>query len=152
MNPRTSDPERRPLKLLIATDGSHNALRAVQYAAGLARRGVPLEVALLNVQPPVMSGEVGVVAPIEIAERKRTLAAGHVMEVAREALDAAGVAVTVHETEGDPAEEIARMASELACDGIVVGRRGLGALASLVLGSVSAHVVRLAKVPVTLVH
>ena len=139
------------LKLLVPTDGSENALRAARYVAELARHGLAVEVVLLNVQRPVMSGEVGQVAPIEIAEDKRALAAGAAVAAARAPLEAAKVPVTVHEAIGRAAEEIAAAAEALGCDGIVMGRRGLGAIASLVLGSVSGHVVRLAHVPVTLV-
>jgi len=139
------------LKLLVPTDGSENALRAASYVADLARRGVAIEVVLLNVQRPVMSGEVGQVAPIEIAEDKRALAAGSAVAKARTVLEARKIPVTVHEAIGNAAEEIARAAEELGCDGIVLGHRGLGMLKSLVMGSVSEHVLRLAKVPVTLV-
>lgn len=139
------------LKLLVPTDGSDNAMRAVHYVASLAQRGLPLEVALLNVQRPVMSGEVGQVAPIEITEDRRALAAGAAIAKARSLLDAAKLPVTVHEAIGHAGEEIARAAAELGCDGIVMGHRGLGMLRSLVMGSVSEQVVRLAQVPVTLV-
>jgi nucleotide-binding universal stress UspA family protein len=139
------------LKLLVPTDGSENALRAVRYVADLARRGVALEAVLLNVQRPVMSGEVGQVAPIEIAEDKRAMAAGSAVAKARAVLDPAKVPVTVHEAIGNAAEEIASAADALECDGIVMGHRGLGTLRSLVMGSVSEHVLRLARVPVTLV-
>jgi nucleotide-binding universal stress UspA family protein len=139
------------LRLLVPTDGSDNALRAVRHVASLAQHGAPIEVVLLNVQRPVMSGEVGQVAPIEIAEDKRALAAGTAIAKARAVLDAARLPVTVHEAIGGAAEEIARAADELKCDGIVMGHRGLGMLRSLVMGSVSEHVLRLASVPVTLV-
>jgi nucleotide-binding universal stress UspA family protein len=139
------------LKLLVPTDGSDNALRAVHHVAILAQHGVPIEVVLLNVQRPVMSGEVGQGAPIEIAEDKRALAAGTAIAKARAVLDAAKLPVSVHEAIGAAAAEIARAADELQCDGIVMGHRGLGVLKSLVMGSVSEQVVRLAKVPVTLV-
>lgn len=139
------------LKLLVPTDGSENALRAVRHVADLAHRGVAIEVVLLNVQRPVMSGEVGQVAPIEIAEDKRAIAAGSAVAKARTVLEAERIPVTVHEAIGNAAEEIARAAQELRCDGIVIGHRGQGMLKSLVMGSVSEHVLRLAKVPVTLV-
>ena len=139
------------LKLLVPTDGSENALRAVRYVAELASHGVPIEAALLNVQRPVMSGEVGAVAPIEIAEDARAAAAGSAVGKARVVLDAAKVPVVVHEAIGNAAEEIARAAEALGCHGIVMGHRGIGTLASLVMGSVSEHVVRLDRVPVTLV-
>lgn len=139
------------LKLLIATDGSENSLRAVRHVAKLAGQGIAIEAILCNVQPPVLVGEVGAVAPIEIAKLKRTLAMAAAIDAARGPLEAANVRVSVQEMEGDAAEEIAGCANSLRCDGIVMGRRGLGALASLVLGSVSTKVLRLSQVPVTLV-
>ena len=139
------------LRLLVATDGSDNAARATQHVLALQRRGVEVRAVVCNVQPPVMSGEVGAVAPIAIAERKRSLAAAAATAAARAPLEAAGVPVAVHEASGDPAEEICAAAQAHECDAIVIGRRGLGALASLVLGSVSAQVVRRASIPVVLV-
>ncbi|MGZ5097339.1 MAG: universal stress protein [Usitatibacter sp.] len=140
------------LKLLIATDGSENARRAVQHVVALARRGIAIEAVLCNVQPPVMSGEVGAIAPMEIAECRRTLAAAAAFAAATGPLEDAGVRVGVHEATGNAAEEIAAAADALKCDAIVMGRRGLGSLASLVMGSVSSQVVRRAGVPVTLVN
>ena len=51
----------------------------------------------------------------------------------------------------DAATTIARRADSLQCEGIVMGTRGMGAIANLLLGSVAAKVVHLANVPVTLV-
>lgn len=140
------------LKLLVATDGSENALRAVRHVTDLARRGVAVHAVLCNVQLPVMSGEVGVIAPIEIAERQRTLAAGAAIASAARLLENAGVEVSTHEATGVAADEIVAAAEAHGCDGIVMGSRGHGALASLLLGSVSSQVARKAFVPVTLVN
>jgi nucleotide-binding universal stress UspA family protein len=46
---------------------------------------------------------------------------------------------------GDPTKEILSVASEEQVDMIVMGRRGLGDLAALVLGSVSRRVTQLAE-------
>lgn len=139
------------LKLLIAVDGSESALRAVRHAIELARRGMAIETVLANIQPPVMSGEVGAVAPISAALEARAVASADALGAARIPLDEAHVPTTVHAADGDAAAAIVALAIEFGCDGIVMGRRGLGALASLVLGSVSSKVIRLAHVPVTLV-
>lgn len=139
------------LKLLVATDGSENALRAVRHVADLARRGVAIQVVLFNAQPPVMAWEVGAIAPVEIAERRRTLAAAAAFAGARALLEPAGIAIVEHEAKGDPAHEIVTAAEAHDCDGIVMGRRGFGTLASLVLGSVSSQVARRSRIPVTLV-
>jgi nucleotide-binding universal stress UspA family protein len=64
---------------------------------------------------------------------------------------AAGLACVTHVRIGAPAEVIAAYAAEKGCDAIVMGTRGMGAVAGLVMGSVAQKVVHLASVPVTLV-
>jgi nucleotide-binding universal stress UspA family protein len=48
-------------------------------------------------------------------------------------------------------ETLAALADELGCDHIIMGTRGLGAISSIVLGSVTRKVLHLANVPVTCV-
>ena len=50
-----------------------------------------------------------------------------------------------------PGETIVAFAEDVGADEIVMGTRGLGGLAGLLLGSVATEVISLAKVPVTLV-
>ena len=52
---------------------------------------------------------------------------------------------------GNTGQSIADYATELSCDQIVMGTRGLGRIGSLVLGSVATQLVHLAEAPVTLV-
>ena len=49
-----------------------------------------------------------------------------------------------------PAEAIARTAEELGCGMIVLGTRGLGAMAGLLLGSVAQGVLQRVRIPVIL--
>jgi nucleotide-binding universal stress UspA family protein len=139
------------LKLLIATDGSEDAMRAVRHVAELSRHGVAVEAVVCNVQPPIMSGEVGPVSSAAIVERLHTLAAESAFAEALELLRAASVHAVAHEATGEAAGEIVAAADAHGCHGIVMGRRGLGRFASLVGSSVSSAVVRKAHVPVTLV-
>lgn len=46
---------------------------------------------------------------------------------------------------------VARAARRLGCEAIVMGTRGMGAAANLILGSTATKVVHLTKLPVTLV-
>jgi nucleotide-binding universal stress UspA family protein len=73
------------------------------------------------------------------------------MQPAIDAAKSAGVPLTSETREGSPAEMIVKAAEELNCVGIVMGTRGMGALANLVLGSVATKVVHLTVLPVTLV-
>ncbi|MDP1535845.1 MAG: universal stress protein, partial [Burkholderiales bacterium] len=64
---------------------------------------------------------------------------------------AARVPHETHVVRGPVAETIVRHARSLRCGEIVMGTRGMGDVARLVLGSVATRVVRLSRVPVTLV-
>ena len=52
---------------------------------------------------------------------------------------------------GHLGETIAQRADDLACDLIVMGAHGRGALADLLVGSIATRVIHLARVPVLLV-
>lgn len=67
------------------------------------------------------------------------------------ALAAAGVPHKAKVVIGDAPHEIVEYAKAYHCDGIVMGTRGLGNVATLVLGSVAHKVLHLTHIPVTLV-
>lgn len=140
------------IKIILPVDGSACSLRAVdQLIVHIGWfREVP-EIHLLHVHPPIPIG--GVLAHID----KETLHAHYLEEsqsallAAQNTLDAAGRFHTTHIHVGQPAEVIARLASELACDMIVMGTHGHGAVAGLITGSVANRVLQQAKCPVLLV-
>jgi nucleotide-binding universal stress UspA family protein len=139
------------LKLLLATDGSENALRGARHVAELARRGLEIEVVLCNVQPPANAGAFDIYGTVELAERQRTRAAAVAFAEAGAVLRMAHLAPAQHVAAWHAAREILAAAEQYHCDGIVMGHRGLGALAGLLGASVSSQVVRRATIPVTLV-
>ena len=139
------------LHLLLAVDGSAHSLAAVRWIARLAASGVGLRCTLVNVQKPVMSGEVGAIAPADIALEKRERRAAEVLEQACDILRQWAVRFDAEEQLDDIATALVSRAQALDCDAIVVGRRGLGALRSALLGSVSAEVIRRSSVPVIVV-
>lgn len=137
------------MKILLPVDGSACALRAVDHLITHVGwfREVP-EIHLLHVQAPIPIGRV------QAHVGKDTLHAyyleegqAHLVE-AQKKLDSAGRFHTTHIHVGQPAEVIARLAGELACDLVVLGSHGLGALAGLVMGSVASRVLHLAPCPV----
>ncbi|MCC6070461.1 universal stress protein [Massilia sp. GCM10020059] len=138
--------------ILVPCDGSANALRALAYAAGLAKDNPGVRLELLHVLDPMRFRNPAAALPPDELERRRAAALAHVLQPARAVLDAAGVQYQVHARTGDPAGEIAAQVAESGCDGVVMGTRGLGPVASLMIGSVACHVVHLVQVPVTLVH
>ncbi len=139
------------MKILIPVDGSDNANRAVGYAIELAGkfREAP-QFLLLNVQWNVAAGNVKLFISQETINdyyREQGMAA---LAKARAALDAAGLPYQYHISVGRPAEAIVQYAAEQKVDQIVIGAQGEEGLATLLLGSVAAKVVQLAKVPVTI--
>jgi len=127
-------------------------MRALQYAIKLAKEHNSLALHLLNVHPePIIYGELQVIVPREKIE---TLQRAHSMDILRPAIAAAKKAGVTHASEiliGDAAPLIVSRSEELHCDAIVMGTRGMSAIANLVLGSVATKVVHLTKLPVTLV-
>lgn len=140
------------LKILVPVDGSPNAERALSYAiqyAGNSKQ--PVELHLLNVQLPIVSGDVKMfISQQDINDYYRDKAE-EVLAPARRALEAAGVKYVTHIGVGQPAETIVAHQVDKQCEQIIMGSRGLGAVSGLVMGSVARKVVHLANVPVTLV-
>jgi nucleotide-binding universal stress UspA family protein len=138
-------------KILLPVDGSESSVRAAHHVAGLARCLVDLEVHLVNVQPLGDDWMVRrMIKADELAKMEHEWAESAIAPI-RAVLGATGVACVDHVAQGEVAETIARLAKELACDQIVMGTRGHGALRDLFLGSVAIKVLHLANVPVTLV-
>jgi nucleotide-binding universal stress UspA family protein len=140
------------VKVLVPADGSDHSERAVRFAAQLARDVARLNIVLVNVQPAPSDVDTLHMAQQAILDHLR-VRGDEALAPARKILADAGVAHEAKVEIGeDPAVEIARVARDAGCGHIVMGTRGLGALAGLALGSVATKVVHLAEVPVTLVR
>lgn len=135
-------------KILLATDGSPDAGQALVYARDLALRDGARVIVIHAFEPvPSYLGD-----PVEGRVLARHISAGE--EVANDAagkLQEAGVQVIVEVLEGPAADAILSVANVRQCDLIVMGSRGHGALASLLLGSVSHRVLAHARIPVMIV-
>ena len=137
--------------ILVPVDGSKNALHATDHAIAQAKR-TRGQVQLLNVQLlPDTYRSVREYLAVTSNRELTTQRAQALLKPAVTRLRRARVPHTVHIIYGDIAPTIARMASRLKCDSIVMGTRGLGPVGSLLLGSVATKVIHLAKTPVTLV-
>jgi nucleotide-binding universal stress UspA family protein len=139
-------------KILVAIDGSEAALRALDYAVKQARFQPAARLHVLNVQPVLSNYTMPEI--YVTAERIREVSAAR----AREILDAAATQLKeqdcefdLEQVEGEPAETIARRATELGCESITMGTHGLTSIGILFMGSVAQKVVHYADVPVTLV-
>jgi nucleotide-binding universal stress UspA family protein len=141
------------LKFLVPVDGSESSIRAVEQLAGrLGWFKDPVEIHLLNVQPPVpYGGRVGSVVGRDKLDQYHQEEGMAALKPATQKLDAARVKYHYHIVVGDAAEEICRYARDKGCDQIYMGTRGLGKVSGLVLGSVATRVIQLSPVPVLLV-
>ncbi|MEQ1668333.1 MAG: universal stress protein [Sulfuriferula sp.] len=138
-------------KTLLPVDGSENSDRAVQYLIRMVEHCGAMDVHLMNVQPPFLYVEV-LLKPRQEVIDTWTHKAGH--DATRSAcalLDAAGILYTLELVEGEVAETLVRYAEQVQCDMIVMGTRGMGTVANLVLGSVATKVIHLTHIPVTLI-
>lgn len=135
-------------RMLAAVDGSEHALRAVRVAAELAGR-FDASLHLLHVQTSVGSSRI----PRDLAQYEhlehlelseaallRSAAEQMLASAAQEARLAGAHDVEVEIVRGDPAATIIARAQEIGADLVVLGRRGLGDLSGLLLGSVSHKV------------
>jgi nucleotide-binding universal stress UspA family protein len=138
-----------PHGILVAFDNSSHAWRALEQAVALAeQRGTGLTL-LTVVQERRVVPSPYVVPMVDVDELAKEAAA---------ALDKAaasvpdGIPVKTVVRRGDSAEEIIRRAEADGDEVIVIGTRGHGDAASLVIGSVSHEVIRRSPVPVLVVH
>ena len=139
-------------RILVATDGSEHAVRAIKQAVELARAGGGELTLISVVHPPsamVVTG--GVPPPLRLDELQEEMERTAEDELAAAALTVPDeVPVETKLLVGSPGPAIVEEGENY--DLIVVGSRGRGAITSALLGSVSHHVVQASKVPVLVVH
>lgn len=140
-------------RVLVPVDGSECSLRAVTYVIGdRARSGDPAayEVHLINVQPAFSRDITRFFNHDQVSAFHRDESA-KALGGAEALLAGAAVPHTSHAEVGHIAETIATRADTLACDLIVMGTHGHGALAELLLGSTTAKVIHHARLPLLLI-
>ena len=135
--------------ILLGVDGSPHALKAAKVAGELARamQADLRIVAAYDPVPPYL-GEPNLLDTIAARQK-------HAEEIIRAALKEVGQTPTEVKTEmleGSAAEVIIEVANTRKTDLIVVGSRGLGKLAGLLLGSQSQKIIQHAPCPVLVVR
>jgi nucleotide-binding universal stress UspA family protein len=138
------------LNLMVPVDGSAGSDHAVDYAIMLANWGLAGEIHIVNVQYP-LPGAVSTFVGNKAISGYHYDEGVKALTSARSKLDAANVPYQVHIAVGQPVDVITTFCQEFKADGIVMGTRGLGRAAGLILGSVARDVIAKAPVPVTVV-
>ncbi|UCD91620.1 MAG: universal stress protein [Methanobacteriota archaeon] len=132
-------------KILVGYDGSEGARKAIDRAASMWKEGD--EIVVVFVLPPTKIEEFAGF-DTDLTEEK---ARGLLDEVA-ESLERMGIPVTTSLREGDVADEIIELGTELDCDLIVVGSYGLSKVGTFALGDVAEKVAKKSSRPVLLVR
>jgi nucleotide-binding universal stress UspA family protein len=143
--------------ILIPTDGSELAERAVTHGLSLAKLlGAKVTVIIVEEQPrtlftfpgPVVGGAFGPVvggAFVELTEQIKKYAASALDRAADAAKQAGVPCETVQVQDVQPYEAIIATATDRGCDLIVMASHGRSGLSAVVLGSVTNKVLTHAK-------
>jgi nucleotide-binding universal stress UspA family protein len=143
-------------KIVLAVDGSKHSLKAAE-TAGVLSAALDATVDVINVVSDRALVKPGPLQDYERVERV-TLSRQQLLEatgsdVVTEAVDhvrgSGGAVATTSVLVGSPAHEIVDYAKRVDADCIVMGRRGLGDVTGLLMGSVSHKVGHLS--PTTLI-
>ncbi len=133
-------------KILIGVDGSAPALAALKTACELAK-ACDASLYLAHIpHPETVAFATGAVAGYHMVttmpdEKTVQAAAAKVIASATDVVTENGCTVADSFTErGDPGDEIIAIAKKIDADLIVTGRRGLGNIAGLILGSTSQRI------------
>jgi nucleotide-binding universal stress UspA family protein len=144
-----ASPDRHPLRVLLATDGSPDSRGAAEW---LSRFPLPPASTVLVLS--VVSIPPSPIAFPGLEEFKRSLLADgrHACEDAAAVLEPRWPGVEIRVRDGDAREQTLKAAEDWRPDLAVFGRRGLGGLERMLLGSVSLAAARHLTCPVLVVH
>ncbi|MBI5605337.1 MAG: universal stress protein [Deltaproteobacteria bacterium] len=137
------------MKILVATDGSEQAMKAVKRALEMAEKE-GAQVMIMSVA--YFSRDDLDEMPPNIQD-KLEAEARTALDKAKALFDEKSIKVeTVLETGRVPANNIIRKAEEIKCDGILLGSTGRTGLKRAFMGSTAAKVVSLAPCTVTVIR
>ena len=142
-----------PSRILVATDGSPSAKAAETFAAEMAVAQHASTVAVVTVlreYPARGAVMTPLEAEMEAAELLVDGAARHIREIMGG--DAVAIEKKVLVSLSEPEAIIGEAHSGGTCSHIVMGNRGHGEIAELILGSTSHRVIKDAHCPVTIVR
>lgn len=142
-------PDDKPMKILIAVDGSPQGLAAARHAVRLTEAGLAASWHLLNVQPALESGHARMFVSAEALQAWYREEGLEALSGAAAVMTAAGLEFERHVAVGRAVETILQFIEERGFDLLVMGARQTPALSALLLGSVASPLVKGCPVPVT---
>lgn len=132
--------------IVVGYDGSAGARAAARLAAALAKQNKARVVVVTSFHWTFSLDAMGEQVK-QVADEAQACADSLVTELREQ-----GVEAVSEVQEGDAGRLLIQVAETQGADLLVVGRRGHGVAASLLLGSTSEYVVRRATVPVLVAH
>lgn len=140
-------------RVLLAHDGSESAARALDYLVRQAGSRIAIEVHVARVETTTVpdAGAMAAASAPDGAATGQGDAASAALAAAVDELAGAGIQASAHAAKGPVAQTLVRLAREHGCARIVMGKRGLGVVQSLMIGSTAYAVVHASPLPVTLV-
>jgi nucleotide-binding universal stress UspA family protein len=141
--------------ILIATDGSDLAARAVEQGLNLAKTLSAKATAVTVTEPwtAAVSGEWAVAFPVEEYEKAAAANADKILSSVSETAGKIGVSCeTVHVKDQFAAEGIVDEAKERGCDLIVMGSHGRRGVVKFILGSQASRVLTHTTIPMLIVR
>lgn len=140
-------------RILVGVDGSKESQAAAGTAAEIARAtGAQLTIAYAVASVPLPAGAPELVERANAwVEKERIAAKVIVKEIAAETAQP-GLGIETVVVDGPPAAALAELAATGDVDLVVVGHRGRGAIARVLLGSVADRLVQISPKPVLVVR
>ena len=142
--------------IIVGTDGSASALKAVEQAAEIAAALSTRLIVVCAYHPltvreqSILAATVGPTSMYQVAGTDAAEAA--LASAERRAADGGASDVAGTMVQGDPGQALLTTAEENAADLIVVGNRGINTLSGRLLGSVPSDVSQRAPCDVLIVH
>jgi nucleotide-binding universal stress UspA family protein len=138
-------------RILIAVDGSPPSLRALEFGASLAAK-LGVGAVLLHAMPQVVLPVGGGPETLDELQQSFQAEGTQLLESLADKARSLGAAVETELGVGDPALTIYDRAEAPDIQMVVMGSRGQGAMARLLLGSVATKVVHTSSKPVVVVR
>jgi nucleotide-binding universal stress UspA family protein len=136
-----------PKRILIAVDGSESAYRATDFALTLAKKlgSSVYFVHVVDVAPyPMYKEDVSdyVEEESSFEDRGKEILSNCLQKAKSRKVKAKSFLAV-----GDPSHEIVQFGINNKCDCVVMGKRGLGKLERILVGSITDQVTKLASIP-----